>query len=172
VRLFFQDEARIGQKGRTCHVWWRRGERPRGIADKRFTFAYIFAAVEPGTDNAFSLILPYVNTEAMQVFLDRFAATIGEGEHAAMVLDRAGWHGARALRVPANITLVPLPSYSPELNPVERLWLHLKERFLSHRIHPDYDAIVEAASRAWNGLCAEAGRITSLCSYPWITKVG
>ena len=171
MRLFFQDEARIGQKGRTCHVWWRRGERPRGIADKRFTFAYIFAAVEPGTDNAFSLILPYVNTEAMQVFLDRFAATIGDGEHAVMVLDRAGWHGARALRVPANITLAPLPSYSPELNPVERLWLHLKERFLSHRILADYDAIVEAASRAWNALSADAGRITSLCSYPWILKV-
>jgi transposase len=171
VRLFFEDEARIGQKGRTCHVWWRRGKRPRGIADKRFTFAYIFAAVEPGTDNAFALVLPYVNTEAMQVFLNRFAATIGAGEHVVMVLDRAGWHGARALRVPSNITLVPLPSYSPELNPVERVWLYLKERFLSHRIHADYDAIVEAASLAWNSLCAEAGRLTSLCAFPWIPQV-
>lgn len=67
VRLFFQDEARIGQKGRTCHVWWRRSERPRGLADKRFAFAYIFACVEPGTDNAFALVMPHVHTEAMQL---------------------------------------------------------------------------------------------------------
>ena len=72
---------------------------------------------------------------------------------------------------PHNITLVPLPPYSPELNPVERVWLHLKERFLSHRLLADYDAIADAACIAWNRLCAEVGRITSLCSYPWIPKV-
>ena len=88
-----------------------------------------------------------------------------------MILDQAGWHGSNALAVPANITLVPLPSYSPELNPVERVWLYLKERFLSHRLLADYDAIVEAACAAWNRLLAEAGRIKSLCSYPWIPKV-
>ena len=171
IRLFFQDEARIGQKGRTCHVWWRRGERPPGLCDKRFTFAYIFAAVEPGTDNAFALVMPYVNTEAMQEFLDRFAETIGEDEHVALVLDQAGWHGSGALVVPDNITLVPLPPYSPELNPVERVWLYLKERFLSHRLLADYDAIADAACRAWNRLVAETGRITLLCSYPWILEV-
>ena len=124
IRLFFQDEARIGQKGRTCHVWWKRGERPPGLCDKRFTFAYIFAAVEPGTDNAFALVLPYVNTQAMQEFLNRFAETIMQAEHVALVLDQAGWHGSGALVVPDNITLVPLPPYSPELNPVESVWLY------------------------------------------------
>lgn len=152
-------------------MWWKRGERPPGLCDKRFTFAYIFAAVEPGTDNAFALIMPYVNTEAMQEFLDRFAKTIRDDEHVAMVLDQAGWHGANALRVPDNITLLPLPPYSPELNPVERVWLFLKERFLSHRLHADYDAVADAASKAWNRLRAEVGRLTSLCSYSWIPKV-
>src|SRR5271166_3638276 len=123
LRLFFQDEARIGQKGRVCHIWWKRGERPRGLCDRRFTFAYIFAAVEPATDNAFALVMPYADTAAMQVFLDSFSRTLAEGEHAAMILDQAGWHGSNDLAVPANITLVPLPSYSPELNPVERVWL-------------------------------------------------
>jgi DDE superfamily endonuclease len=171
IRLFFQDEARIGQKGRVCHIWWKRGERPPGLCDKRFTFAYIFAAVEPGTDNAFALVLPYADTAAMQVFLNRFSETLGADEHAVMVLDQAGWHGSNALAVPANVTLVPLPSYSPELNPVERVWLYLKERFLSHRLLDDYDAIVQAACNAWNRLAAEAGRIKSLCSYPWIPQV-
>jgi transposase len=115
--------------------------------------------------------MPHANTEAMQAFLDRFAATIGEDDHVVMMLDRAGWHGSGDLRVPDNITLEPLPAYSPELNPVERVWLYLKERFLSHRLHADYEAIVEAACDAWNRLSNELGRIKSLCSYPWIPKV-
>lgn len=127
--------------------------------------------MEPGTDNAFALIMPYVDTAAMQEFLDRFAATLAGDEHAVLVLDQAGWHGARALRAPDNITLVALPPYSPELNPVERVWLYLKERFLSHRLHADYDAIADAACNAWNRLRAETGRLTSLCSYSWIPQV-
>jgi hypothetical protein len=119
----FEDEARIGQKGRVCHRWFRRGRRPPGPADQRTTFAYIYAAVEPGTDTAFALVLPEVSTRAMQAFLDRLAATLAEDEHVLLVLDRAGWHGANALVVPANITLAALPPRSPELNPVERLWL-------------------------------------------------
>jgi hypothetical protein len=127
--------------------------------------------VEPGTDNAFALVLPYADTAAMQAFLDRFSGTIADNEHAVMVLDQAGWHGAKALAVPANITLVPLPAYSPELNPVERVWLYLKERFLSHRLLADYEAIADAACNAWNRLLMQAGRIKSLCSYPWIPQV-
>ena len=115
--------------------------------------------------------MPYVNTEAMQEFLDRFAATIAADEHVVMVLDRAGWHGSGALVAPDNITLVPLPPYSPELNPVERVRLYLKERFLSHRLLADFDTIADAACIAWNNLAAEAGRIASLSSYPWIPKV-
>jgi transposase len=171
VRVFFQDEARIGQKGRVCHRWFTRGERPPGLADRRFTFAYIFAAVEPGTDNVFALTMPWADTPAMQEFLDRFSQTIAAHQHVAMFADQAGWHIAHDLHVPPNITLVELPSYSPELNPVERLWLYLKERFLSHRLHDDYDAILEAACTAWNRLLADTGRIKSLCSYPWIQEM-
>ena len=114
----------------------------------------------------------YVNTEAMQQFLDGFSATVADDEHAVMVLDRAGWHGSGSLVLPDNVTLVPLPPYSPELNPVERVWLHLKERFLSHHLHANYESIVDAACEAWKRLKADAGRIKSLCSYPWIPTVG
>jgi len=107
----------------------------------------------------------------MTAFLDAFAATIADDEHVALVLDGAGWHSSRTLRVPPNITLVPLPPYSPELNPVERVWLYVKERFLSLRLLNDYKAIVATASKAWKRLCKEAGRIASLTSYPWIMKV-
>ena len=113
MRLFSKDEARSGQKGRPCHIWWRRGERPPGLLDQRYVNAYIYATAEPGTDNAFALILPEANGAGMQAFLDAFASTIGEDEHVALVLDGAGWHSGKALRVPHNITLVPLPPYSP-----------------------------------------------------------
>jgi len=112
--------------------------------------------------------MPEVSTEAMQIYLDKFAETIAPDEHVLMVLDQAGWHGAKDLKVPANITLEPLPPRSPELNPVERLWLFLKEKFLSHRLLDDYDAIEAAVCAAWRHIIGETGRLTSLTSYPWI----
>ena len=153
-----------------CHRWFTRGRRPPGIADRRYTFAYIYAAVEPTTDNAFALVLSEVSTASMQVFLDKLSQTISADEHIAMFLDQAGWHGANELKVPPNITLMSLPPYSPELNPVERAWEFLKERFLSHRLHNDFDAIVDAARAAWNRLTAETGRLASLTWLPWAKK--
>jgi transposase len=108
----------------------------------------------------------------MDLFLAQFSAALPANAHAVLVLDGAGWHDERALTVPDNLTLVPLPAYSPELNPVERIWLYLRERFLSLRFFPDTEAIVEACCRAWNALTAEPGRICSLCAYPWIAKLG
>ena len=105
----------------------------------------------------------------MQAFLEAFAATIQDDEHVALVLDGAGWHASKRLRVPSNITLVPLPPYSPELNPVERVWLYLRERWLSHRVLAGgYEAVLDAACAAWNALLAEPGRLRSLTSYPWL----
>jgi transposase len=165
------DEARIGQKGRACHRWYEKGKRPPGLVDQRFASAWLYAAVRPKSGEDVALVLPSVSAGAMNVFLRHFGEHLRRGVHAVLVLDQAGWHGAKALKVPANVTLVPLPSYSPQLNPVERVWEYLRERFLSHRLHHDYDAVLEAACRAWNRLTAETGRLLSLCAYPWITQV-
>ncbi len=73
----------------------------------------MFAAVRPATGDRFALVMPVVSTEAMTVFLDQFSQRLAADEHAVMVLDHAGWHGALDLRVPDNITLVPLPPYYP-----------------------------------------------------------
>ena len=148
-----------------------KGQRPPGVADKRFASAYLFAAVRPATGEDFALVLPHVSTAAMSRFLADFAQTLPEDTHAVMVLDQAGWHAAKALRVPENVTLVPLPPYSPDLNPVERVWLYLRERFLSHRLWADYEAVVDACCAAWNALTAEAGRLRSLNPYPYLKQV-
>jgi transposase len=142
-----------------------------GVQDQRHEWAYLFGAARPGGEAAFALVLPTVNTDTMQIFLDRFAETLAEDEHAVMVLDGAGWHGAKALAVPPNVTLVPLPPYSPQLNPMERVWLYLRERFLSLRVLEGYDAIVDACCIAWNAIADDAERIRSLCLYPYIQKV-
>jgi transposase len=165
------DEARVGQKGRLCRRWWTRGRRPPGRCDQRYEWAYIFAAVEPETGADVALVLPEATTAAMSLFLAGLAARQAEDVHVVLVLDGAGWHGGHALVVPPNITLVTLPPYSPALNPVERVWLYLRERFLSLRVFADYRAIIDACCTAWNRLVAEPGRLRSLCDQPWIRKV-
>jgi transposase len=87
-----------------------------------------------GTDETFALALPQVNAVAMTIFLEHFAQQLEPGVHAVIMLDQAGWHDVRALHVPETITLLPLPPASPARNPVERVWLYLRERYLSHRV--------------------------------------
>ena len=115
IELWFEDECRVGAKGRTGHRWWVRGERPRGLRQQGYEWAHLFGAVHPASGGGFALVLPEVSTAAMQVFLDRFAATIATDRHVVLVLDGAGWHRARDLVVPSNISPVPLPPYAPEL---------------------------------------------------------
>ena len=161
----------MGQKGRGARIWYERGIRPNGVIDQRHASAWIFGAVRPGTDQAFALVLTEVGTAAMQAFLDRFSATLPERVHAALLLDGAGWHIAGHLAVPNNVSLIFLPPYAPELNPVERVWLYLRERYLSHRLLADENAVVDACCSAWNALTAEAGRLRSLTAYPYLEQV-
>nr|WP_241911670.1 IS630 family transposase [Telmatospirillum siberiense] len=171
ISLYFQDEARVGQKGRRCHRWWLRGQRPPGLCDHRFDWTYIFGAVQPVTREGFALVLPEVSTRTMTLFLAEFAKTLPPNEHAVMVLDGAGWHASNSLATPDNITLVPLPPYSPESNPVERIWLFLRERFLSFGLWADREDIIDACCDAWNALIADTDRIKTLCYQPWLQKV-
>src|SRR3954452_25047388 len=159
---------RIGLKGRTTHVWYQKGVRPRGLHEHRFASAHLFGAVCQAHDTGVALVLPEVSTVAMNLFLAELAAAVPARTHAVLVLDRAGWHVSKNLSVPANLTLVHLPPYSPELNPVERVWLYLRERWLSHRVLAGYDAVLDAACAAWNALRAEPGRLRSLTAFPWL----
>jgi transposase len=172
VQLWCQDEARVGQKGRGTRVWYERGSRPSGVVDHRYASAWLHAAIRPGTDEAFALITTEVGTATTQAFLDAFGASLPKGVHAALLLDGAGWHTARDIVVPDNVSLVFLPPYSPELNPVERVWLYLRERYLSLRLFADLDAVIEGCRDAWNKLLNEPGRVASLTDYPYLRKVG
>ena len=100
---------------------------------------YLYSAVEACSGSNFTLHLPYVNTECMQIFLDEFAREIG-GEEIVIIMDGAGWHKSKTLVIPPNIEIIYLPPYSPELNPVERVWLHIKKAILYNKI---YDTLAD-----------------------------
>jgi hypothetical protein len=107
----------------------------------------------------------------MSPHLAEIGRHVRPGAHAVLVLDGAGWHGAAALVLPENITLLPLPPYSPELNPVENVWQYLRQNQLSLRVWPDYEAIVETCCRAWNALMAMPDRIASITRREWAKAV-
>jgi transposase len=111
--------------------------------------------------------MPFADTQAMQAHLDEIGRTVARGAHAVLFLDRAGWHTTDKLRVPKNITLILLPSRSPELNPVENIWQYLRANWLSNRVFETYDEIISAACEAWNKLAALPDVITSIGTRKW-----
>ncbi len=106
--------------------------------------------------------MPFADTHAMQAHLDEIARTVAKGAHAVLLLDRAGWHTTAKLAVPKNISLIFLPSRSPELNPVENIWQYLRANWLSNRVFDSYDDIIDAACDAWNRLVDQPKTMTSI----------
>lgn len=167
LEVWFQDEARIGQKNGLVRQWARRGTRPRQPADQRHESAYLFGAICPARGVGAGLALPVANTHAMQLHLDEIARTVKRGSHAVLLLDRAGWHTTPELAVPKNMTLLLLPSRAPELNPVETIWRFLRQNWLSNRVFDTYDHIIEAACEAWRNLVAQPKTIMSIGMRAW-----
>ena len=140
--MWFQDEARIGQKNGRTRIWARKGTRPRLPADQRYQNAYLFGAICPMHGKGAGLVLPAVNTDAMQRHLEEISLHVAKGSHGVVLMDRAGWHQTGQLKVPKNLTIILLPPRSPELNPVENIWQYLRQNWLSNRVFADYEAIV------------------------------
>jgi transposase len=168
VQVWFQDEARIGQQGTLTRCWGLRGSRPTAVQQTEYEWVYLFGAVNPITGESSALLAPTVNTEYMNHHLRFLSEQAGPEVQVILVLDRAGWHVAKALEVPANMTLLYLPPYSPELNPVERLWAYLRSHYLSNRVYKDYDDLLNASGHAWNLLTPE--QLRSICRTEWIPR--
>jgi hypothetical protein len=130
IEIWFQDEARIGQKNGLVYQWVERGSRPRQARDHRYENAYIIGAIGPACDVGAALILPHADGWAMQQHLDEISRRVVTGAHAVVLLDQAGWHTTDKLNEPANITLLPLPPKSPDLNAEENIWLYLRQNLL------------------------------------------
>lgn len=108
----------------------------------------------------------------MTLHLAEISRQVAPGAHAILILDGAGWHKiGGALVVPDNITLLPLPPYAPELNPVENVWQYLRQNALSHLVWESYEAVVDACCDAWNDLIATPSRIRSIASRQWASVI-
>lgn len=162
--IYYQDEARFGQHGTITRVWAKVGTRPRAIRQTQYDYLYVFSAVCPETGDASGLISPHANTDVMNAFLDQFSRELPADAHAVMVLDRAGWHVAGALRVPENVTLLHLPPKSPELNPAENLWHYLRSHYWSNRLYKNWEELRTAATDAWRRVCLVPELVQSVCA--------
>ena len=141
IEIWFEDEARIGQKNKITRRWARRGTRPTAPRDQRTCSAYIFGAICPAEAKGAALVLPRCTTAAMTLHLAEISQAVAPGAHAVVLLDQAGWHLSATLTVPANISLMPLPAKSPELTwgvPGQGQFAHsAMSSFSGHRFRPE-----------------------------------
>ena len=127
-------------------VWAKRGTRPRAPRDQRYEWVYIFGAVCPQRRATAALVLPI-----------------------AVIFDGAGYHIAKDLAVPENITPIKLPPRSPELNPIENVWEYLRGNKLAITVFTGYDDIVDKASGAWTFFASDPDRVASITTRSWAT---
>jgi len=161
----------VGQQGTLTRIWAERGTRPRAPRDTRYEWVYIFGAVCPSRAETAALVMPKADTEAMTAHLAEISKTVAPGAHAILVLDGAGWHGAKALRIPENITLLPLPPYAPELNPVENVWAYLRANKLAISIFDTYGDIVDRCCEAWNFFAKDPDAVRSITTRQYAKSV-
>jgi DDE superfamily endonuclease len=153
VELWCEDEHRLGLKPILRKVWSPVGERPLVKVHQRYEWTYLYAFARPKTGEVHWLILPSVNAEVFSLALENFAKEIGAGtrKRVLLVLDGAGWHTAKKLRVPEGIHLELLPSHSPELQPSERLW-PLSDEAVANRYYRAYRGSGRGAGGALRGV--------------------
>lgn len=116
------------------------------------------------------LLSPNINTNIVNVFLEQFNQETSPNVHAVIVWDQAGFHTSKDLKVPENVTIVPLPAYSPELNPVENLWHYLRSHYWANRSYDNYDDLRYAAIDAWQNAALNPGIVKSVCRTPYVQR--
>jgi transposase len=132
--LWFFDESRFGTHSKIGHGWFKTGIRTPVKIKLGYKNFYLYSAASPKTGKEFTLLLPKVNIDCMNIFLREFAKVNLERK-ITIVMDGAGWHKSDKLIIPKNIRIIILPSYSPELNPTEKLWQYIKDHTIKNRIY-------------------------------------
>jgi transposase len=163
----FMDEARFGRINDVRRCWAPPGIRPIVPFQIVRKYTYAYAAICPFDGDLDALILPEVNTQSMSLFLTELSQN-HEHEHIVLILDRAGWHTAKDLNIPENITLHWLPPYSPELNPVEHLWDEIREKWFLNRYFSSLDAVEDQLMEALKTLMKDCVRVKSISLFNWM----
>jgi hypothetical protein len=138
------------------------------LRDNRHTSTYLFGAICPNRAIGAAMIIPSADTWGMNLHLEEISTQVEPGAHALLVCDGAGWHQrGKKLIVPDNITLLSLPPYSPELNPMENVWDYLRQNKLCAQVWQTEDDIAEACANAWRFLIHDPDRIRSIGYRQW-----
>jgi len=166
----FQDEARFGRINDPRRCWAPRGVRPQVGARIVREYTYAFAALSPHDGTLDTLVLPEVNAFAMSVFLAEVAQRHPHDD-ILMVLDGAGWHRAKDLRIPENMRLLPLPPYSPELNPVEHLWEEIREKWFPNLVFDSLTGVEDRLVEALAALENSPQRVARIAGFDWIVSI-
>ena len=166
----FQDEARFGRINSLHNCWAPPGVRPLLPCHmvREYTFAY--AAVSPADGVPDSLVLPVVNAQAMSLFLSEVSER-HLTDFILMVMDKAGWHQAKDLKVPKNMRIIFLPPYSPELNPVEHLWEEIREKWFPSKVFKSLDAVESVLVEALATLERSSEKVASITGFDWINSL-
>lgn len=145
-----------------------KGTRPVGWRQTQYEYLYVFGAACPQTGQTAGLLAPYLNTDTVNAFFREFEKEVGADVHVIMIWDQAGFHTSKNVQLPDNVTLIPLPPYSPQLNPIEKLWQYLRKHYWSNRMYADYDALRIAAIEAWQKTCLDKEKVKSICRAKYI----
>ncbi|MBX3239924.1 MAG: IS630 family transposase [Chitinophagaceae bacterium] len=147
IVVFFEDEGRFGRISREMYCWVKKDMVPSVARQMVREYIYAYSAMAPQTEDCFSMIVPHCNTEAMNCFLSQLSAQY-ENYKIVLLLDKAGWHISKNLRLADNILLLHLPPYSPELNPVELLWREIRRKYFHNKIFNSLDQVEDTLSTA------------------------
>jgi transposase len=161
--MFF-DESRFGTHSKLGYGWFKTGSRSRVKINLGFKNFYVYSAVNSSSGKEFSLLMPYVNTHCMNIYLQRLAMSLA-GKKCILILDGASWHKAKGLNIPKNIELIYLPPYSPELNPVERLWEYVKAHTLKNKLYTSLLTLEQAVCDFMANLSSDIIKQICSCNY-------
>jgi transposase len=170
IEVWFQDEARFGQQGTITRKWAPTGSRPPAVKQTQYDWLYVIGAVCPESGRSVGMLSPYIDTQIMNIFLQGLSRQIAPDVHVVLIWDQAGFHTSGALKVPKNITVLALPPYSPELNPVENLWHYLRAHHWANREYPEWKHLSNAACEAWQKVCLDHELMKTVCNAPYLTR--
>lgn len=158
---------RFGTRTALGRRWTSCGVRPTGEQLIGYEYGYLSVALNPASGELFALILPDMTVECFQAFIDEFGKFVGKQRDIRLITDGAGAHRSQRLQIAEQLTLEHLPPYSPELNPVERLFKELRAE-LKNRIFESLEAVEEAVIEAIKPFLRNGSRVTKLTFYGWL----
>jgi transposase len=166
----FEDEARFGRINDPRRCWVPEGVRPEVCRQIVREYTYAFGAVSPHDGVLDTLVLPEVNGETMSLFLAEVSRRHAQ-ESVLMILDGAGWHRCRDLVVPENIRLLPLPPYSPQLNPMEHIWDEIREKWFPNLTFRTLGAVEDRLVEAAQALEHDPALTAATTGFHWIISI-